>query len=345
MREMLRRTSIQLGLVFGLAMVPSLSACSSDADEPHDRVGAIRQSETWKDGDKIVGVVSIFEGATVEIEPGAKIGCTPAARIQVGGTLRVRAGANRVKISCPTWGGIVVAVNGHVELEGIDLANPESGIETTKGADDTTISKSSITASIRPFTVADGTTLKATDVKVTTATSLKDEEKSVSQVLGTLIAKRLDYDAGANEGLMALRGGSIDIEDSTLKAENGYDLASSYGAKSLKVRYTTMKGAHCGVHVDASKDADKVPTESYEIDHITSDNTFGITIYAVGGAGPYTVKDSNFKGLVSWLDLKSDPAVPLSFVNVFTEGNQDTPNGPPAELKVASSRIAAAEPR
>jgi hypothetical protein len=349
MALMLRSSSIQLSVVLGLAMMsPGLSACSSDdapAANPHDKVGDIRQNQTWKTGDKLVGVVSIFEGATVDIEPGAKIGCTPAAKIQVGGTLRVKAGANRAKITCPQWSGILVATNGRVELDGVDLENPEVGIETTKGAAETTVSESSITASVRPFLVGEGTKLTATSVKVTTPTTLGSYDVSVSQVFGTLVAKKLDYDAGGNEGMMAMRGGSIEIEDSTLKAKNGADLVSSYGGKLLKVSYTTLTGAHCGPHVDASKDADKVPTESFEFDHISSENLFGITIYAVKPGGSYLVKDSNLKGLVSWLDLKSDPAVPLSFVNVFTEGNQDSPNGPPAELKLATARIEAAKPR
>ena len=48
--------------------------------------------------------------------------------------------------------------------------------------------------------------------------------------------------------------------------------------------------APCGLHVQ--------PSESFEIDHVTSDsNIYGITIYG-SGSGPNTVKASNFTGSV-----------------------------------------------
>ena len=330
-------------------MVPGLAACSSDDEtkNEHEKSGDIRQNQVWKDGDKLVGVVNIFEGATVEIEPGAKISCTPAAKVQIGGTLRVKAGGNRAKISCPNWTGLVVVTNGTLDLEGIDLEYPEIGFDTTQGAADTTISDSSITASVRPFRVGMGTKVTATNVKVTTPTTLGSYDVSVSEVFGTFIGKKLDYNANTNEGLMAMRGGVIDIEDSTLHAEGGADMVSSYGGKSVKVRYTTMKGAHCGPHIDVSKDADRVPTESFEFDHIDSDNIYGITIYAVSDTGTYAIRDSNLKGSVAWLDLNTDPVtIPrIEFKNVFTSGNATTPNGPPTLTEPATAKIAAAKPR
>jgi hypothetical protein len=342
---MLSRSS-RMSLTLALLAAPAvLCGCSSDDDPTNDRekVGEIRQNQTWKNGDKIVGVVSVFEGATLEIEPGAVIGCTPAAKIQVGGTLRVKAGARRAKISCPQWTGILVAANGRVELEGIDLENPEVGIDTTKDAGEVTITDSSIIASERPFRVGEGTTVRATNVRVTTPTT---QVVSVSEVYGTFIAKRLDYEANANEGIMAKKGGVVDIEDSTLKATGGYDLVSSYGGKSVKIRYTTMSGAHCGPHIDESKDDDHVPTGSIEIDHVTSEqNIYGITIYAASPEGPHTIKDSNFIGISAWLDLQG-PHGPIHFQNVYSEGNTAIlGTEPPAELTKADARIEAAKPR
>jgi hypothetical protein len=327
-------------------------ACSSDEEGPKDDsiVGDIKQSQTWKNGTKLGGLIRIFEGATVDIEPGARIECTEAVQIQVGGTLRVKSPGQRATITCPRWRGILVAANGQVELEGIDLENPEIGVETTKGAKPTTITDSSITNSTWPVRVGVETTMTATRVKMTTPTTLGAFEVSVSEVYGTFIGKYIEYEANSNEGFMAMRGGVIDIEDSTLKATNGFDLVSSYGGKSVKVRYTTMTGAHCGPHISESKDADKVPTESFEFDHITSEgNIFGITIYAASMQGPLVVKNSNFQGTQAWLDLQGDHG-PITFENVYYDKDnrlmqKTDPVGVTQAPERATARIENAKPR
>src|SRR4051812_27588669 len=93
-------------------LVASLGACSSSSKEDDSKLvasppdpgvqgeikqGEIRQSETWKSGITLSGVVAIYNGATVEIEPGAQIKCTSSARILVAGTLKVNAAANHAK--------------------------------------------------------------------------------------------------------------------------------------------------------------------------------------------------------------------------------------------------------
>lgn len=328
-----------------MMIAAGVSACSDSDETKNERVGDIRQSEVWKDGYKLAGLIRIFEGATIDIEPGAHITCVEAVQIQVGGTLRVKSPGKRAKITCPHWRGILVASNGEVDLEGIDLENPDVGVETTKGAKPVTITDSSITSSVRPFRVGAETKLTATKVTATTPTTLQDLDVSVTEVFGTFIAKRLDYEANTNEGIMAMKGGELDIEDSTLKAKNGYDLVSSYGGKSVKVRYTTMTGGHCGAHIDASKDQERRPTGTFEFDHVTSEsNTFGITIYAASVEGPLVVKDSNFQGAASWIDLKGDHG-PISFQNVFTEGAETIQNTDPPTISKAPGRIESAKPR
>ncbi len=324
-------------------------ACSSsDGEEPKDEgiVGDIRQSQTWTNGTKLGGIIRIFEGVTVEIEPGARIECTEAVQIQVGGTLRVKSPGQRATITCPRWRGILVAANGEVELEGVDLENPETGVETTRGAKPTKITDSSITNSTWPIRVGAETTMEATRVRITTPTTLGAFEVSVSEVFGTFIGKYIEYEANGNEGFMAMRDGVIDLEDSTLKGTNAFDLVSSYGGKSVKVRYSTMTGAHCGLHIAESKDADKVPTKSFEIDHVTSENNiYGITIYAASDEGPHVVKNSNFQGTGAWLDLQGDHG-PITFENIYYDkDNRIVVDTPPVSVQQAPARIENAKPR
>jgi len=329
--------------VFVLALLGA--ACGGD-DAPSNEVsGDIRASTTWRSGTKLAGVVRIFEGATVEIEPGAQIDCVEAAQIQVGGTLRVKSAARRVAIRCPRWTGILVAANGQLDVDGLDLENADIGIETTKKAGTAQVTNASLTSNVRPFLVGAESTLALTRVRATTPTTLRDFETSVSEVYGRLVAKYLEYEANTNEGIMVQAGGEADIEDSTLKANRGLDLVSSYGGKSVKIRYTTMTGSHCGPHLDAARTAEKTPTGSFEIDHVTSEgNTFGITIYAASATGSLVVRDSNFGGENAWLDLQGDHG-PITFENVFTTGGATIANTDPPVIQKAPARIENAKPR
>jgi len=331
---MLRRIA---ALTLIAAGVSSCSASDDETENTSAKSGDIRTNEVWKDGTMLAGVVRIFEGATVEIEPGAKIGCTEAALIQVGGTLRVKSTAKHATISCSRWRGIQVAQNGHLDVDGLDIENAEYGIETTKGAGAVDVTDSSIVAAVHPFTVGPESKLSLTRVKASATTRLLEGESSVSEIRGTLVAKFLEYEANTNEGIMLKDGGEADIEDSTLKASNGLDLVSSYGGKSLKLRYSTLRGAHCGPHMQG--------IGSFEIDHVTSEeNIYGITIYAASDEGPHTVKDSNFAGAAAWLDLQGDHG-PITFENVFTTGQETILNTNPPSIKKASAKIEGAGPR
>ena len=331
---MLRRLALLTLIAAGL------SSCSENDTKPEDtnsKSGDIRTNEVWKDGLKLTGVVRIFEGATVEIEPGARIDCTEAALIQVGGTLRVKATAQHATISCSRWRGIQVALNGQLDVDGLDIENAEVGVETTKGAGTVNVTDSTILAAVHPFTVGPESTLTLTRVKASASTRLLEGESSVSEIRGTLIAKFLEYEANTNEGIMLKEGGEADIEDSILVAKNGLDLISSYGGKSLKLRYSTLRGAHCGPHMQG--------IGSLEIDHITSEeNIYGITIYAASVEGPHIVKDSNFAGTAAWLDIQGDHG-PITFENVFTTGNETILNTAPPTITKVTAKIEGAGPR
>jgi len=307
-----------------LALLPlvalAISSCSSSEDDKvkvDTKVGDIRTNEVWKDGLKLTGVIRIFEGATVEIEPGAKITCSESQ----------------------------VAQNGRLDIDGLDIENAEVGYETTKGAGTVNITNASILATVRPFLVGAGSTMNLTRVKATTPTQLGEFEVSVSEVFGKLIAKFLDYEANTNEGIMVQKGGEAEIEDSVLKAKNGLDLVSMYGGTSLKLSYSTLRGAHCGPHLGVSKDEEKRPPGRLEIDHVTSeDNIYGITIYAASVEGPHIIKDSNFAGTAAWLDLQGDHG-PITFENVFTTGEETILRTDPPTITRAPARIEGAGPR
>jgi hypothetical protein len=315
----------------------AFAGCSSDeASTPETRSGDVRASETWKSGLELTNTVRIIGPAVVEIEAGATIKCSKGVQIQVGGVLRKAAGP-RAKIACPDWEGIVVAQGGKVELEDFDLENPLGGITTTPGAADSTLKRGSITKSVKPFTVGKDSKLLLEDVKATAPAEVAADVQSIAEIRGTLIAKKLDYDAVTNEGLSIRDGGSAEIVDSFIHGKGGLDMVSSYGGKSLKLSYSKLSGAHCGPHMQG--------IDSFEIDHITSeDNTYGITIYEAG-AGPLVVKDSNLSGIAAWLDLKG-PHGQITFENVFTDGGKALiVETEPPTIKQASAAIPGAAPR
>jgi hypothetical protein len=285
----------------------------------------------------LTGTVRIIAPAVVDLEPGATITCSKGTQIQVGGTLRKAAGA-RAKISCPEWDGIVVAQSGTVNVEDLDIENAKTGIQTTEGASDSTLKNTAITNSLKPFLVAKASKLVLEDVTATAQQNVADNEQSIGFVYGTLVAKKLDYDAGPNDGIQLRDGGDAEIEDSTIHGVGAHDMVSAYEAKSLKLAYSTLSGGHCGPHIQG--------IDTFTIDHITSEqNLYGITIYKAG-AGPNVVSNSNLSGDIAWLDLQGDHG-PVSFTNVFTGGGDPVimNTDPPAALDKASAPIADAKPR
>ncbi len=332
-----------LSVLGSFALISVFAGCSSDdtgTAEEDGVSGDIRQSVTWTDGTKLTGVVRIFEGATVDIAPGARITCRESVKIQVGGTLRTKSSADKhASITCAKWQGIQVAQNGQLDLDGFDIENADTGIETTKGAGASTLTRGSILTTVRPFLIRAESKLTLNQVKATTPTTLGQFDTSVSEVFGSLDAKHLDYDANTNEGIMLKNGGEAVITDSILKATNGFDLVSTYDAKSLKLSYTTMRGSHCGPHIQG--------VDFLEIDHVTSEqNLYGITIYASKVDVPIKITNSNFSGSVAWLDLAGDHG-PITFENVFTGAAPELIKNtdPPAAVLKVEAKVEGAEPR
>jgi hypothetical protein len=342
---MLRR--VVLGVLLG-----SLGACSSSSDDgggkpvdnPMARVGELHGADTWKDGTVLTGTVTIAPDGNVEILPGAKITCAEGATLYVQGKLRAKAAASHAKITCARWAGLVVSGGGQADLEGVDLENGLVGIATAVGALDSTYAEGSIVSSLKPFVVSYSSKLTVKNVKATTPEKLAPGETSQADVEGTLIASHLDYDAHHSEGISvrkakdAPEGGTLDLQDSNIHATNGADLVSAYGAKHVKVAYTTLTGAHCGLHMQ--------PAESFEIDHVTSDtDIYGITIYD-SGIGPNTVTNSNFTGTAAWLDFQGFDQGKVSFDNIYTNGMQVVTGTPiPSITGKLTAPIPDAKPR
>jgi hypothetical protein len=308
---------------------------SSDAAAPNVRAGEIKGADVWTNGLVLNGPVSIAKGATVTIEAGAKITCADGASLYVDGTLAVSAASKHAKITCAGWNGIAVDQGGVLQADGLELENAQIAIALLDGAGESTFAHGVVAASPKPFGVSSGTKLTVTDSTVTPPKDAPPENApGGSEIFGTFVGSKLDYDAGGYEGISAKQNGDVTITDSTFHG-TANDLLSAYGAKHVKLSYSTFKGSHCGVHIQ--------PSESFEIDHITSEDIFGITIYA-SGAGPNTIADSNFTGSAAWLDFQGDNG-PITMTNVFTSGNEIMKGGPPPTVTTASSPIADAKPR
>ncbi len=338
---MLRR--VLLGLSSALA-VCALAACASSspsdgaAKAPADaRAGEVHGADLWKDGLVLTGTVTIAADANVEISAGATIRCAEGATLFVAGTLRARAAAAHARITCSRWSGLVVSAGGHLDLEGIELENGQVGILTASGAAASTFTDGAILSSLKPLVIGPGSRLTISRSKLTTPVKVGADEVSTSEIDGTLIASRIDYDANAHEGVSVMKGGEIDLQDSTFHGTNAADLLSAYGAHRVKVAYSTFTGAHCGLHIQ--------PSESFEIDHVTSEsNVFGITIYG-SGAGPNVVKSSNFTGTSAWLDFQGDNGA-ITFDGVYTNGSEVMTGGPPPSVKnKVTAPIGDAKPR
>jgi hypothetical protein len=340
---MLRFALIVTMGAFALGACSSSSSSSSSSGEPpvndpNARTGEVHGHEVWKDGIKLTGSVTIAPDADVEIAPGATITCAENVTLFVSGKLHASAAVQKAKITCPRWSGINVNPGGQADLEGVDLENATVGILTQGGALDSRFAQASLTNILKPFVVANKSKLTLEKVVATTPARLGPNELSLATVEGVLVASRLDYDAHNYDGLWVGKGGELDLQDSTFHGMNAADLVSAYEAKHVKIAYSTFTGAHCGLHFQ--------PSESFEIDHVTSDSdVYGITIYA-SGAGPNTVKSSNFTGFADWIDFQGTVHGPITFDNVYTKGAEVLTGTPaPTVTGKVTTPIPDAKPR
>jgi hypothetical protein len=347
---MLRRVVVVSLAAVLLPVVGACSSSSSDAgsgaggNDANARTGEIHGADTWADGTVLTGTVTIAKDAVVEIAAGARITCAEGSTLYVAGKIHARAAASHAKITCARWAGLIVSGGGQADLEGVELENGLIGIATAVGALDSTFSEGVITNALKPFVVNSGSKLTVSHVKATTPATVPADQLSQSEIEGTFVASHLDYDSHHNEGITvrkaigAAKGGDLDLQDSNIHGDNAADLVSAYDANHVKVAYTTLTGAHCGLHLQ--------PAESFEIDHVTSDtDIYGITIYG-SGAGPNTVKSSNFTGSAAWIDFQGFDQGHIAFDTIYTNGNEVLKGTPPPSIagKVMAP-IADAKPR
>jgi hypothetical protein len=330
--------------VFGACSSSSSDAGSAAGNDARARTGEIHGADTWVDGTVLTGTVTIAKDAVVEIAAGAKITCAEGSTLYVAGKIHARAAAQHAKITCAKWAGLIVSGGGQADLEGVELENGLIGIATAVGALESTFSEGVITNALKPFVVNHDSKLSVSHVKATTPAMVPADQLSQSEIEGTFVASHLDYDSHHSEGITvrkamdASKGGDLDLQDSNIHGESAADLVSAYDANHVKVAYTTLTGAHCGLHMQ--------PAESFELDHITSDaDIYGITIYG-SGAGPNTVTNSNFTGSAAWIDFQGFDQGHISFDNVYTSGNEVLKGTPPPTITgKVTTPIADAKPR
>lgn len=246
-------------------------------------------SETWKDGKQIPTSITIRAGATVDIDPGAKVSASTGVAITVKGTLSVKAAANHAKLGGMNWKGIVVASGGTLNVEGLDISDAEVGVWTQTGNADAKMLSSSISNAATPFKMEPGSKLTFTKSSVVKATGQ-------SQIAGAFVASYMDYDKGSSEGLeLNDAAGSMTISDSTLHGIGGGDYVVSRAGALVKVEYTTITGSHCGFHFNA--------VDKFVIDHVSDDqNSYGAMLYG-SGAGPNQILSSNIRSTDKDLDF------------------------------------------
>ncbi len=174
-------------------------------------------TETWADGKQISANVTISEGATVTIAPGAKITVASGVSITVVGTLKATTNATHASLSAPsgaTWGGLVIAKNGTLAADSLDLIGAGKAIWTQPGG--TATFDNGIINATQPFNMEAGSTLSTTKSTVTA--------KSESALAGTFTASHLTYDKGSAEGLYINDAAAkVTITDSMLKGLAGGD--------------------------------------------------------------------------------------------------------------------------
>jgi hypothetical protein len=318
------------------ALALLLAACGGGAEAPAgDALGSFADS------------VEIPAGTTRTIARGARLTAGKGATLTVRGRLVVTGGGNaRIgpAVAGDTWGGLIVASGGALDVEGLDLEDADTALSVETGATGASFAGGTITRALHPFDVARGATLGLRGATVL-------EAKDSSGVSGTLEASRLDYQkSGAAGGVIMKDAGAIfDVADSTFRGteDAGGDYIISYGAQLVRVAYSTITGAHCAFHFN--------DVARFEIDHVTSGTevskvpgdqiAWGAMLYG-SGAGPNVIKDSNFFGVD--LDLEQlGTNGPLTITNTFTTGkNAPAENGWTwAAADVAAAPIPDARPR
>ncbi len=244
---------------------------------------------TWTDGMMISGPVMIAAGATMTIAPGATITIAAGATITVAGTLTARAQSSHAKLTGAGWGGIAVASGGTLDLTGVDLVTPTTGIAVAAGNTSAEYDYGTITSARTPFNVAKGGTLKTDHAAAATSTG-------ASGIAGSFTATFLSYDSGGSEGLVISDPTAVfSAEDSKFfGVSNGSgDMISVSSASSVHLAYFEITAAHCTFHFDAVDAIDV----SYGNLHGAS---YGFMLYGSSSVGTRDIGFTNMDSNAAW---------------------------------------------
>jgi hypothetical protein len=303
------------------------------------------------DGAQLTAPLEIPAGATATIPPGARIVAAPGVTITVRGVLVVASAQKHARIATaatPTdstkdWGGIVVESGGHLDADGLDLADAAQALWLKGGSLPSRFDDGTISDGLQPFQIDKGARLDTAHAAVANA-------GSPAGISGELHASYLDYEmSGSAGGLITNDATAVfDVTDSTFhgKAVGGSDFISSYGAALIHIAYSTVNDAHCAFHFN---DVDR-----FEIDHVSAGVragampgpfvVWGAMLYG-SGAGPNVISNSTFEGTEFALDQEQQNG-PLTITNTYTKG-QNSPGATWtwAPTDVAAAPIADAHPR
>ena len=288
---------------------------------------------SWTDGQTLASSVIIGAGATVTIDPAATVNLGAGVTITVLGTLTASSAAAHAKLTGAAWTGIVVASGGTLSLDGVDLVNAASAIVVQKGAAAAAYDDATITAATAPFTIAAGAAL--TTRKSTVAGTLGS-----SAVSGALTASYLDYDSNGHTGIETLDpAAQLSIEDSTMHGSgpSADFLVASAGAAKFHVAYSSISNVHCAFHFDTLSE--------FDVSYANIDgNAFGFMLYGSGGAGPFTVSDSNLYSNAAYDYDTQGSNAPITFDHVYAAGATNPGNAVTA-TNAQTAKVAGTGPR
>ena len=287
----------------------------------------ITSDETWATGKKINASVVINAGVTVTIAPGAVITCASGVSISVRGSLKASSVASHAKLTGTGWTGILVVSGGNLALDGVDIAGASTSIESAGMA---TFDHGALTGATTPFLVDVGGKISTTHASVASIVGN-------STIKGAFVASYLDYDKGANEGILAQDpSATISIDDSILHGSNGGDFVVSQSGTSIHVGHTTISGAHCGLHFDS--------VGKFDITYVTDDtNSWGAMLYGSGN-GPNSISYSNFANGSKDIDLQGANGA-ITMNHVYTGGKNSYVGSSPTITNVETAPVALAHPR
>lgn len=261
------------------------SNAPADSDDGEIAAGdTISADETWDTGKAITSNKTIGAGVTVTVAPGAAVSMGDGVAITVKGTLKVAAADNHAKLSGASWQGLVIAEDGKLDADGLEITGAKSGIWTQPGNAPTTF-KNGVLEAATPFKMESGSNLTVDHVKV--------KAGGGSAIAGTFVANYMDYDKGTGGGITQNDpAGTMTINNSNLHGGGGGDYVISNAGKKVTVTRTSISGSHCAFHFSGSGEG--AGTESFLIDGVDVKlNGVGGMLYN-SGAGPNEVKNSNF---------------------------------------------------